>query len=169
MKQFLQLAEDFDADTYIVTSLPGERNERRCGRFIFDNFPNPNPTHLKGAMYHLAFVPWFARIVPKIVRFKPDVLIVTENAPYWFLLTPLRWFNIPIIPSFHPVPWPQFLPRKLSTRILWQLNRIFILRHLKTIVVISNAISEQTEELMGSDFFRISDTPAFSVLFAVPI
>ena len=153
MKQFLQLAEDLDAESYIITSHSGEYNEQRCGRFIFDN--HPNPVGLKGALYHLAFLPWFARIVPKIVRFKPDVLIATENAPYWFLLAPLRWFGIPIIPSFHPVPWPQYAPRKLSSRILWQLNRLLILKHLKAIVVISNAITRELSSLLGPDLARI--------------
>jgi glycogen synthase len=153
MKQFLQLAEDLDAESYVITSRAGEYNEQRCERFIFDNYPNP--IGLKGAMYHLAFLPWFARIVPKIIRFKPDVLIATENASYWFLLTPLRWFGIPIIPSFHPVPWPQFAPRKLSSRVLWQLNRFLILKHLKAIVVISNAITRELSGLLGPDLLRI--------------
>jgi glycosyltransferase involved in cell wall biosynthesis len=153
MKQFLQLAEDLDAESYIVTSRRGEYSAVRCGRFVFDN--HPNPVGLKGAMYHLAFLPWFARIVPKIVRFKPDVLIATENAPYWFLLTPLRWFGIPIIPSFHPVPWPQYAPRKWSSRVLWQLNRFLILRHLKAMVVISNAITRELSSLLGPDMLRI--------------
>ena len=153
MKQFLQLGEDLDAESYIITSHSGEYNEQRCGRFIFDN--HPNPVGLKGALYHLAFLLWFARIVPKIVRFKPDVLIATENASYWFLLAPLRWVGIPIIPSFHPVPWPQYAPRKLSSRILWQLNRFLILKHLKAIVVISNAITRELSSLLGPDLARI--------------
>jgi glycosyltransferase involved in cell wall biosynthesis len=106
-------------------------------------------------MYHLAFLPWFARIVPKIIRFKPDVLIATDNAPYWFFLTPLRWFGIPIIPSFHPIPWPQFAPRKLTSRILWQLNRFLILKHLKVMVVISKAITRELSGLLGRDMLRI--------------
>ena len=106
-------------------------------------------------MYHLAFLLWFARIVPKIIRFKPDVLIATENSPYWFLLAPLRWYNIPIIPSFHPMPWPQYAPRKLSSRILWQLTRFLILKHLKVILVISNAITQELRSLLGSDLLRI--------------
>ena len=153
MKQFLQLAEELDAESYIITSRFGERDERQCGRFIFDN--HPNPAGLKGVLYHLAFLPWFVRVVPKIVRFRPDVLIATENAPYWFLLAPLRWFNIPIIPSFHPMPWPRYAPRKLSSRILWQLNRFLILKHLKTVVVISNAITQELRSLLGPDLLRI--------------
>jgi glycosyltransferase involved in cell wall biosynthesis len=153
MKQFLQVAEDLDAEVYVITSRSGEYDEQRCGRFIFDN--HPNPAGLKGVLYHLAFLPWFARVVSKIVRFKPDVLIATENAPYWFLLVPLRWFNIPIIPSFHPMPWPQYAPRKLSSRILWQLNRFVILKHLKVLLVISNAIAQELRSLLGRDLLRI--------------
>src|SRR4051794_7693870 len=70
MKQFLQLAEDLDAESYVITSLSGEYRQVRCGRFVFDN--HPNPIALRGALYHLAFLPWFARILPKIIRFKPD-------------------------------------------------------------------------------------------------
>jgi len=153
MKQFLQLVEDLDAESYIITSHPGEFYEQRCGQFIFDN--HPNPVGLKGARYHLAFLLWFARIVPKIVHFMPDVLIATENAPYWFLLAPLRLFNIPLIPSFHPIPWPQYAARKLSSRVLWQLNRFLILKHLKAIVVISNAITRELSSLLGPDLDRI--------------
>jgi glycogen synthase len=153
MKQFLQLAEDLDADSYVITSLPGKYEERNCGRFIFDN--HPKPVDLKGVTHHLAFLPWFARVVPKIVRFKPDVLIATENAPYWFLLVPLRWFNIPMIPSFHPMPWPQYAPRKLSSHILWQLTRFLILRHSKVILVLSNAITRELTSLLGPDLVGI--------------
>src|SRR3954470_8493352 len=46
MKQFIQLADDLDAESYVITSLPGRRNEQRCGQFIFDN--HPVPPGLKG-------------------------------------------------------------------------------------------------------------------------
>jgi glycogen synthase len=153
MKQFLQVCEDLDATAYVITNLPGHRTLSKRGRFIFDN--HPNPSALKGVRYHLAFVPWFARVVPKIIRFRPDVLIVTDNASYWFLLLPLRWFAVPIIPSFHCVLWPQYAPRKLSSRILWQLNRFFILKHVRTIVLTSKAIKRQLRDLLGADFSRI--------------
>src|SRR5579872_1612957 len=149
MKQFLQLCEDVDADAYVVTSLAGGYNQHKMGRFVFDN--HPNPAGLKGIKFHLAFLPWFARVVPRLIRFRPDVLIATDNAAYWFLLAPLRLWRIPIVPSFHPVPWPQYAPRKLSSRVLWQLTRFFVLKHLKVAVVTSNAITRELQSLLGSD------------------
>jgi glycosyltransferase involved in cell wall biosynthesis len=106
-------------------------------------------------MYHLAFLPWFARIIPKIIRFNPDVLIATDNPSYWFLLFCLKWFNIPIIPSFHAVLWPKYGPRKLSSRIFWQLNKLFVLKYMKVIVVTSNDIARQFQELLGSEMSHI--------------
>jgi glycosyltransferase involved in cell wall biosynthesis len=153
MKQFLQVCEDLDAESYVITTLPGENHKCQRGRFIFDN--HPNPSGLKGAMYHLAFLPWFARAVSKIIRFKPDVLIATDNPSYWFLLFCLRWFGIPIIPSFHAVLWPKYGFRKLSSRLLWQLNRLFVLRHMKAIVVTSNDNTRQFRDLLGPEMSRI--------------
>ena len=153
MKQFLQLCEDLDAESYVITNLPGRYKQCQIGRFIFDN--HPNPSGLRGILWHLAFLPWFARVVPKIIRFKPDVLIATANPDYWFLLFPLRRFSIPIIPSFHAVLWRKYGPRKLSSRILWQLNRLFIMKNLKTVVVTSNDIARQLRDLLGPDMSGI--------------
>ena len=35
----------------------------------------------------MAMVAWFARLAPKLIQFKPDVLIATANQNYWFLLS----------------------------------------------------------------------------------
>jgi len=153
MKQFLRVCDELDAEAYVVTNLPGESKQCKMGRFIFDN--HPNPSGLSGFKWHLAFVPWFARVIPKIIRFKPTVLVVTANEPYWFLLAPLAWFGIPIIPSFHGVLWRKFGRRKLSSRITWQLNRLFIMRHLEAIVVTSNDITRQLSDLLGPNISRI--------------
>ena len=172
MKQFLQLCEELDAESYVITTLPGQYQECQRGRFIFDN--HPPPSGLRGIMYHLAFLPWFARVVPKILRFKPDALIVTENQSYWFLLFFVNWFGIAVIPSFHCVLWRKFGPRKWSSRILWQLNRYFVMRHVKTVVVTSNDITRQVIELLGAggsrriNFLRHLPTYSKSQFISIP-
>jgi|GEM_PF-480111 len=173
MKQFLQLCDDLDANSYVITTLPGEFNQCQRGRFIFDN--HPTPSGLKGVGYHVAFLPWFARIIPRIIRFRPDALIVTESQSYWFFLFCLRWFGIPIIPSFHCVLWPKYGHRKWSSRVLWQLNRLLILKYLKAIVVTSNDITRQVIELLGAkqsshiDFVRHFPTYSISQFGSIPL
>ena len=68
---------------------------------------------------------------------------------YWFMLCFLPWLGITILPSFHGTPWPKFGRRKLSSRILWQLNRFMLLKYLKVMVVTSNDITRQINELLG--------------------
>jgi glycogen synthase len=172
MKQFLELCENIDAEGYIITTLPGEHKRCQRGRFVFDN--HPTPSGLRGTRYHTAFIPWFARIIPKIIRYKPDVLIATESQSYWFLLFSLRWFGIQIIPSLHCVLWPKYGSRKCSSRIMWRLNRLLILKHVKAIVVTSNDITRQIMELLGErdssriEFVRHFPTYSTSQFSSIP-
>ena len=108
-------------------------------------------------------VGWFARLAPKLIQFKPDVLIATANQNYWFLLSYLRWLGIPIIPSFHCVLWPQFAPVRRSWRTLLTLNRIFILRHVKAALVASKDIARQLRSLVGETDIDIAEhLPTYS-------
>src|SRR4029079_1460187 len=97
MKQFFDLCTEMNADAYIITTVPGEYSIFRKEGFIIEN--RPVPSRLHGALYHLAMVNWFVRIIPKLVSFKPHVLIATINQIHSFSLFYLRWLNIPIIPS----------------------------------------------------------------------
>ncbi len=135
MKQFFQVCRELDADAYVITTVSGKYSVWHNGGLTIEN--RPLPSHLSGLMYHLAMVGWFARLAPTLIRFKPDVLIATANQNYWFLLFYLRWFGIPIIPSFHCVLWPKFAPVRRSWRVLLELNRLFILRHVKAALVAS--------------------------------
>jgi glycogen synthase len=165
MKQFLEICAELDAESYVITNLPGKYSICRMGWFTFEN--RPPASGLKGIRYHLSFVPWFARLTPKLLQFKPDVIIATMYAPYWFLWFFLRWFGISVIPSFHGALWPKYKAQKLSSRILWQLNRLLFLRYVRTIVVTSNDITRQLRELLGEkdasciDFVR--HFPTYSV------
>ena len=101
-------------------------------------------------MYHLAMAGWYARLAPKLIQFKPDVLIATANQNYWFLLFYLRWLGIPIVPSFHCVLWPKFAPVRRSWRALLGLNRFFIFKHMKAALVASKDIAQQLFSLVGN-------------------
>ena len=95
-------------------------------------------------------VNWFARLAPKLIRFKPDVLVATANQNHWFMLFYLRWLGVPIVPSFHTVLWPKFAPVRRSWRVLWELNRFFILRQVKAALVASKDIARQLQTLVGN-------------------
>ncbi len=153
MKQFFEVCKEFNADAYVITTVSGEYSICQKEAFVIENCPVPS--HLRGAMYHLAMVIWFVRLAPKLIWFKPDVLVATANQNHWFLLFYLRWLGIPVVPSFHSVLWPKFAPVRRSWRILWELNRFFILKHVKTALVASNDIAQQLHTLLGKTEIEI--------------
>jgi glycogen synthase len=147
MKQFLQLCEDMDARAYVITTLPGKRETVLRGRFVFAKHPNPSGS---GLAYHLAFLPWMLRIAPKLIAFRPEVMVLTANCSYWFLFAWLRLLDVKIIPAFDVVPWAKYAPQKAVYRMLWQLNRWLILPAMPTMIVASDDVRRQLTELLGT-------------------
>ena len=148
MKQFFQVCRDLNAEAYVITTVAREYSIWHKGGLTIEN--RPLASHLSGIMYHLAMAGWYARLAPKLIQFKPDVLIATANQNYWFLLFYLRWLGIPIVPSFHCVLWPKFAPVRRSWRTLLDLNRFFILKHVKAALVASKDIAQQLLSLVGN-------------------
>ena len=162
MKQFFEVCRELHADAYVITTVAGEYSIWRKDGLTIEN--RPLASHLSGIFYHLAMVGWFARLAPKLIKFRPDVLIATANQNYWFLLFFLRWFGIPIVPSFHCVLWPKFAPVRPSWRILLDLNRILILRHVKAALVASRDIAQQLHSLVGKNNIEIEEhLPTYAI------
>ena len=161
MKQFFQVCRELDADAYVITTVPGKYSVWHDDGLTIEN--RPLPSRLSGLMYHLAMVGWFARLAPTLVRFKPDVLIATANQNYWFLLFYLRWFGIPIIPSFHCVLWPKYAPVRRSWQVLLELNRLFILKNVKVALAASRDITQQLCTLISKNNTKIEEhLPSYS-------
>jgi glycogen(starch) synthase len=148
LKQFFQLCIDIHADAYVVTNLPTKFTRVAKDSFTMEN--RPNPSGRKGLSYHLTMIGWYLTLVPRLLRFRPDLVILTLNEPYWFVLSFLMLFQIAIIPSLHVTLWPKLSSPKFVSRVLWRLNEILLFRHIKSIVVASNDIAEQVRELLGT-------------------
>jgi glycogen synthase len=147
MKQFFHVCTGLDSEGYVITTLRGEHSVCRKGSFVLENIPEPSRRN--GVLYHLTIIQWFLRLVPKLLRFRPDILIVTAFQNYWFLLFFLRWYGVSIVPSVHCTLWPKFAAVRRSWRFLWQLNRLLVLRHVKAMLVVSNDIMSQLRALLG--------------------
>jgi glycosyltransferase involved in cell wall biosynthesis len=147
MKQFFQVCRDLDAEAYIITTVPGQHSLFKQEGFVIENFPLPSG--YAGFSYHLAMAGWFARLAPKLARYRSDVLIATANQNYWWLLFFLRYLRVPVIPSFHCVLWPKFGQTRASWRALLQLNRLLVLNNVKTALVASKDIARQFQKLLG--------------------
>ena len=168
MKQFFTVCRELDAEAYVITTVAGEYSIWHKDGLTIEN--RPLASHLSGFSYHVAMVAWFVRLAPKLISFRPDVLIATANQNYWFLLFFLKWLGISIIPSFHCVLWPKFVPVRRSWRVLLHLNRLLILRHVKAALVASKDIAEQLRSLVGNTNIEIEEhLPTYSMSQFAPI
>ena len=160
IKQFFEVCTRLDAKGYVISTLPTQYVVREIGPFILEN--RPEPLGRAGLLYHLAVALWFIRLVPRLLSYRPDILIVTAFQNYWFLLFFLRWFGVNIVPSVHCTLWPKFAPVKRSWRILLQLNRLLIYRYAKAILVVSNDIMRQLRALAGDvDLYIVRVFPTY--------
>lgn len=148
MKQFLQVANDLGAKSYVITWYGDKKEVFQLGDFTFDNRPITTASGLKYYVDHLF---WHLGLLPTLLRLRPDVLLLTGNQNFWWILAPVRWFGAKIVISYHAVLWMQFYPVKRSWRFLLELNRIFILRHAKAILSTSRDIRRQIETLLDRD------------------
>src|SRR5579862_4975630 len=103
LAQFYQTCAAFNAAGYVVPTLPRGHRIRRAGDFVIEN--RPIPPEIGGLRYHIAYSFWILRILPRMVRFRPDVLIVTAGHNYWIFLSVLKFFGVAIVPAIHDSLW----------------------------------------------------------------
>jgi glycosyltransferase involved in cell wall biosynthesis len=144
---FFHLCADWGAEGYVITTLDGEYRSQKMGDFVIENRPLPSGT--KGAFYHIVNAIWLLRMIPSIVRFRPNIFVITAGRNYWFLLTILPWIGIKIIPSCPCTFWPKFAPVRKSWRILLRLNAIFLSHFVVGVITMSEDIARQVRSLLG--------------------
>lgn len=152
-KQFLQLAEDIGADCYAVT-WNGAPYKRKLGRFFFDNRSMPIG---KGLFYYLRQFWWHVKLIPDLVRFKPDLFILTGNQNFWWTLAAVPGKRLP---SYHSVLLPKIGRVGWPWRALAALDGLLVLRRCKVIVVTSKDIADQVRRFTNAEI--ISHLPTYS-------
>ena len=152
MKQFLQLATDVGAKSYVISWYGDRKEKSELGDFVFDNRPI---TRAGGARYYLGMFSWHMKVLAKLIAFRPGVLLLTGNQNFWWLLSPIRLWGTKIITSHHAVMWMKYLRPNWVWRMMVKLNGALILKPATAIVVTSNDIRRQVEQVLGRDADRV--------------
>lgn len=146
MRQFLLLMEELEAEAVIETWHGDRRYRRKIDNFTFNNIPQ---IQTRGLGFHLQHIAHMLGILIRFLSYRPDVVVLTGNQEYWWVLAPMRLTGTRFVASFHSVIWPPFLSLKRHYRLLLRLNQHLILRHLSAAVSTSRKISEQFRQLAG--------------------
>ncbi len=76
-------------------------------------------------LYHLGQVIYAVVLTCRAIRFRSDVAVVMGGT-HWFLLSPLRWYGVAVVPSLHCAFWPSgFHPHGKFKRFLQWMDGVF--------------------------------------------
>jgi glycogen synthase len=147
LTDFFELCADFGAQGYVITTLDSGYSCYRTENVLIEN--RPPPSQYSGMRYHIANAFWLIGLLPKILRFRPHMLVITAAQNYWFLLAALKLRKITIVPAIACTLWPQYRPQRASLKILLRLNRLFFRHCVDAIMVASEDIAVQVRMLLG--------------------
>lgn len=154
MRQFLIFADETGAEALIATWNGQGNYERTRERYTFFNRP---PAKGSGSRYYLQMLRQQLVFLWRFMRFRPDVLLLTGNQDFWWVMAPLKLLGTRFVASFHGVIWPKYRPPKLPQRVLRVLNEHLALRRLDAAVHTSEDIRAQLEAATGASYARIPD------------
>ncbi len=148
LRDFFQVCHEINATTYVISPLEGTKVQRN--EHTIDYRPIPLST-ASGLLYHFGQIWYMIRLIFIILKFKADVLVITQCRPYWFILSVLPLLGIKVIPSIHCVLWPKFQSsKKLIYKLLYGLTRYFFSKSCSVILAISDDIVSQIKQLTNN-------------------
>ncbi len=83
------------------------------------------------------------RLIFSTILFRADILIVTQDRTFWFLLGILPLFGIKVIPTIHCTLWPKYKQPSAVQRFIRNLNSWFFKHGCVEICVVSEDIKDQ--------------------------
>jgi glycogen synthase len=107
------------------------------------------PSHLEGRgglKYHAANIPFAREIMKDVREFRANV-VVTATEPYPFLLEPLTWQGVKVIPALHAALLPAFRSVSLARRLAVRQCRRFYEKTSYAILSHPGVAVDQVQEL----------------------
>lgn len=143
--QFYDLCREYGIEAYVLSTCP-RRDRVRDGSLRIEHRPYAG-RDARGVLFHLAQFWYGLRLIVSVRRFRANVAIINEGVQ-WFMLTPLSWAGVRLVPSLHVrLRW------RGRDHLLWRwidrLNGRFFRLHCAAILVASRRIADDVERLSG--------------------
>ena len=139
--QFYDVARDLGARAIVISSNV-QRRTLRDGNFRIEHRPFPRWAR-GGVLYHVSRAWWALRLVVTAMASGTDVAVVS-TCDHWWLLRPMRWMGVDVIPSLHCVLRSK--SRKDPLSLLERMNLRFLAAS-STMMAVSHDIAEQVRTL----------------------
>jgi glycosyltransferase involved in cell wall biosynthesis len=120
----------------------------RYGKLRAVNRPNPLYDR-NGLNYHLAHLTYAKEIVRDAKSLGAD-LVVSSTEPYPFLLEPLTWLGVKVVPALHATFLPEFKKATLAQRLISRASRRFLRQKCYAILTHPGACARQARQVAGN-------------------
>ena len=141
LAQLFGVLEALHADCLVITTLPGKRGRKMLGSIRVTNIPMSEG--LAGPWYHLAMMRWSVSCITEILRFRPQVAILTAGQNYFWIFAGLRLFAVRLFVSLHCTLWPKLAPQRPANRLLNRLNGRYFFPACDHVQAVSQDIVDQ--------------------------
>lgn len=142
--QFFDVCRDESADGCVISTIA--TRGKLCDEHL-SVYHRPIPFATSGPiLYHLGQLLYAVRILLTSLRQHTDILVIARGT-HWFLLTPLAWMGVQVVPSLHCVLWPKYGRRSRIQRLIDRWNGTFFKHRAFAIMSASDDIDRQVLEL----------------------
>ncbi len=142
--QFFDLCRELNL-TAVVISTIDSRASLRDGAITVLHRPIPF-AYAGPVLYHLGQLIYGLRIFLTALTQRTDILVIARGT-HWFLLAPLNWIGVAVVPSLHCVLWPKFGARSRVQSVLDRWDGWFFRKKAFAIMTASDDIDEQVREV----------------------
>ena len=151
--QFYEVCRDLEAESYVISSSQ-KRKFFYDGQFKIQHRPIPFQSS-SALFYHLGQVWNGLRLIASAIRFRANVAVVVDGTTHWFVLSLLSWLGVQVIPSIHCGLWRKYVPPSKVQSLILKLSRHFFSRDCAAVLTVSDEISDQVAQLVGSKHRRV--------------
>jgi glycogen synthase len=146
LSQFYQICMEFDAEGYVIMASPGNYSCHSVPGFTLEN--RPHPSNEGGMRYHINSIIWIISITMRMLRYRPDVVIITVGIGHCLPLSILKLFGVRFIPALHDSLWNRFATLKRHSRIQRRLQALFFSCCVNQFLVAAESTAAQVRSLI---------------------
>jgi glycogen synthase len=142
---FYEVCTALDAVGYVIVEA-NVSEVIRDERFIVERRRIPF-ANAKGVFYHLRQIWRGLQLCASAIRFRANVVIADSGTTYWFLLLPLCWLGINVIPSLHCTLWRKYSSQTFGEKVILELSRKLFSSLCHSIHAVSYEVADQVSQL----------------------
>ncbi|WP_165251664.1 glycosyltransferase family 4 protein [Paludisphaera soli] len=157
--QFFDVCREFGLRAKVVTVHPRAADSFAAERVEIVNWPSPWMRRRKFG-YYLGSLGYHLRLIAAILAFRAKV-VVHFDFIHWFLLAPVAWLGVKVIPTIHCRLWTGDAPAGRVHGLVMRLNGWYFRRCVVGVMCVSDEIARQVREIAGEELPIVVFFPSY--------